>query len=339
LKSAAPVDLSDILAARRTIAGHVVRTPLLPSAYLSERTGAPFYFKMESMQPTGAFKLRGAINAASRCGSPVKTLSCCSTGNHGRSVAHAASRLGLKAEVYVSSLVPINKVDAIKALGAQVHVTGNSQDDAEAACRAGSANAGTMEISPFDNPHVVAGQGTAGLEILEDVPDLETLLVPLSGGGLAAGTALTAKSIRPGIRVIGLSMERGAAMKASIDAGRPVQVEEVISLADSLGGGIGLENRLTFDMCRRLLDDVVVVSEREIYRAMQAIYHEDGLVCEGASAVGVAAVLAGKLAHLKGKTATVITSRNVDRGQFLKVVSGESVRLGALTLEGAAYER
>lgn len=332
------LDLSDVLAARNRIASHVAHTPLLPSSFLSAKTGNPFLLKLESLQPTGAFKLRGAFNAALKCKPGVRTLTCCSTGNHGQSLAYAAARLGLRAAVYVSSLVPQNKVDAIRSLGAEVHVTGNSQDDAQEACRAAASSEETSEIPPFDHAQVIAGQGTISLEILEDVPDLETLIVPLSGGGLAAGVALAAKSIKPGIRIIGVSMDRGAAMKASLDAGKPVDVLEVASLADSLGGGIGLENQLTFAMCHDLLDDVVLVCEREIYQAMQAHYFEDGLVVEGASAVGAAAILSGKVGRLTGPTATIITSRNVDRQQFLNVISGHSVELGSLAIEGAAYE-
>ena len=193
-----------------------------------------------------------------------------------------------------------------------------------------------MEISPFDDRFVIAGQGTIGLEIMAAQPDIETLLVPLSGGGLAAGVALAAKAIKPGLRVVGITMERGAAMHESIKAGQPVEVEEVVSLADSLGGGIGMENRLSFPMCRDLLDEVVLVSEEEIYRAMQVLYYEDRIVAEGACVVGLAAVLAGKVA-LTGPTATVITGRNVDMEMFTRVVTGQDVTLGETTVKGVPY--
>ncbi len=329
--------LSDVLAARTTISGSVIRTPLLPCHALTARSGAPFFLKMESMQPTGAFKLRGATNAAAHAGADIDALTCCSTGNHGRGVAFAAHKLGLKAIVCMSSLVPQTKIDGITALGAEVRIIGNSQDDALAECQNMARRNNIAEISPFDDPHVIAGQGTIGLEILEDVPDLKTLLVPLSGGGLASGVALAAKAINPQIEVIGLSMDRGAAMKASLDAGHPVEVTEVPSLADSLGGGIGLSNRLSFQMCRELLDEVIVVSEGEIYRAMQMLYFEEGLVAEGASVVGIAALLAGKLGRLKGPTAALITGRNVDMDQFTNVIAGQSIQLGSLRLGGSSY--
>ncbi|WP_299813386.1 hydroxyectoine utilization dehydratase EutB [uncultured Roseibium sp.] len=331
------IALADILAARKAIDGNVVRTPLLPSVFLTQETGVPFHLKMESLQPTGAFKLRGATNAARNVPFGTTTLTCCSTGNHGRGVAHAARQAGLKAIVCMSSLVPQTKVDGIRALGADVTIIGTSQDDAQAECRRLSLQPGIHEISPFDDPHVIAGQGTAGLEILEDLPDLATLLVPLSGGGLAAGVALAAKSINPAINVIGVTMDRGAAMDVSIRAGHPVEITEVASLADSLGGGIGLDNKLSFSMCRDLLDDIVLVSEEEIYRSMQVLYFEERLVAEGAAAVGIAACLSGKLPNLTGPVATIITGRTVDMTQFTDIVCGRDIVLGAKVVKGARY--
>jgi threonine dehydratase len=174
---------------------------------------------------------------------------------------------------------------------------------------------------------------------MEARPDVETLLVPLSGGGLAAGIALAARAIKPSVRVVGISMDRGAAMHASLEAGRPVRVEEVASLADSLGGGIGLSNRLSFPMCRDLLDDVVLVTEEEIYRALQTVYYEDAIVCEGACVVGIAAMQAGKLAPFRGPVATVITGRTLDMRVHADVMQGRDVQLGEVVVEGRPYER
>jgi len=329
--------LSDILAAQKAITGKVVRTPLLPSRHMSAVTGVPFFLKMETMQPTGAFKLRGATNAAQNVPEGTHTLTCCSTGNHGRGVAYAARNLGLKSVICMSSLVPRTKVDGIRALGAETRIIGTSQDDALADCQKLAQKGGVAEISPFDDPHVIAGQGTIGLEILEEVPELKSLLVPLSGGGLAAGVALAAKTINPDVRLIGLTMDRGAAMKASIEAGHPVEIAEVPSLADSLGGGIGLDNKLSFRMCRDLLDEVILVTEEEIYRAMQVLYYEDSHVAEGACVVGMAACLSGKLKDLRGPTATIITGRNVDMDQFTRVVTGQDIQLGDYHVKGIPY--
>lgn len=332
------LSLADVLAAQKTIYGQVVRTPLIPSPFLSERTGVPFLLKMETMQPTGAFKLRGAINAILNTPSGTKAVTCCSTGNHGRGVAYAARRQGINATICMSSLVPQNKIDRIRALGAEVSIVGTSQDDAMAECLRLCEMEGFVDISPFDDRYVISGQGTIGLEMLQDRPDLDMLLVPLSGGGLAGGVALAAKAINPDIRVIGISMNRGAAMNASIEAGRPVEVTEVASLADSLGGGIGLDNKLSFSLCNTLLDDIVLVTEEEIYRGLQTFYYEDSHIAEGASVVGIAALLANKLPDPKGPVATIVTGRNVDMAQFTEVINGRPVKLDDTLVQGNPYD-
>jgi threonine dehydratase len=330
------VHLNDILAAAKVISGIADATPLVPSPYLSAKAGAEVLLKLEMMQPIGAFKLRGALNAVAHLPEGVRGVTCCSTGNHGRGVAYAARARGIRAVVCMSELVPQAKVDGIRALGAEVRILGRSQDDAQAEADRLVAEEGLVEVNPFDDPHVIAGQGTVGLELLAARPDLETLVVPLSGGGLMAGIARAARSIKPGIRIIGVTMDRGAAMYESIRAGRPVEVEEVPSLADSLGGGIGMTNRLTLAMCAELVDETFLVTEQEIYRAMQAIFHEDRLVAEGGSAVGVAALLAGKIA-LGGPTAMVLTGRNLDMAKFKAIVSGQDIRLGDLTVKGTPH--
>ena len=329
--------LADVFTARRSIAGIAVHTPLVPSPYLSGLAGHDVLLKLEIAQPIGAFKLRGAVNAVAALPAACAGVTCCSTGNHGRGIAYAARERGLRAVVCMSQLVPQAKIDGIRALGAEVRIGGNSQDEAQAESSRLAREEGLAEVPPFDDPAVIAGQGTIGLELLEDRPDLDTILVPLSGGGLAGGIALAAKAIKPDIRVIGISMDRGAAMHASIRAGHPVEVEEVASLADSLGGGVGLGNRLSFALCRDLLDDVVLVTEEDIYRAMQALYFEDRLVAEGASVVGIAALQACKLPKLKGPVATIISGRNVDMKVFTQVVTGQDVKLGETTIRGQVH--
>jgi len=329
--------LSDVFAARARIAGIADATPMIPSPYLAARFGAEFYLKLENMQPIGAFKLRGAYNAVASLPHDVTGVTCCSTGNHGRGVAYAAAQRGIRAVICMSNLVPQAKIDGIRALGAEVRICGTSQDEALRASQELARDQGFVEISPFDDPNVIAGQGTIGLEMVERVPNLATILVPLSGGGLAAGVALAAKSINPNIRVIGISMDRGAAMHASIQAGHPVEVEEVASLADSLGGGIGLDNVLSYPMCRDLLDDIVLVSEEEIRDALQVLYFEDRIIAEGACVVGIAALLAGKVVPQLGPVATIITGRNLDMDLFSKVIMGHDVTLGTKILKGKPY--
>src|SRR5690606_6378087 len=243
-----------------------------PSPHMNALAGSEFLLKLETTQPIGAFKLRGAVNAMAAIPTGAAGVTCCSTGNHGRGVAFAARARGLRAVVCMSALVPQTKVNGIGALGAQVLIVGRSQDVARAESHRLTRDEGLVEIPPFDDPLVIAGRGTIGLELLEDRPDLAAILVPLSGGGLAAGIALAARAIKLSIKVIGITMDRGAAMYESIRAGRPVEVEEVASLADSLGGGIGLDNRLSFKLCRELLDDCVLVTEDEIYDAIQTLY-------------------------------------------------------------------
>ncbi len=329
--------IGDVRRAARVIAGQADRTPLVPSAFMSARTGHDFLLKLENMQPIGAFKLRGALAAVQDLPDRCVGVTCCSTGNHGRGVAYAARARGLRAVICMSSLVPQTKIDGIRALGAEVRIVGDSQDEALVESRRLCDAEGLVEISPFDDPQVIAGQGTIGLELVTARPDLRTVLVPLSGGGLAAGVALAVKSLDTSIRVIGVSMDRGAAMAASIAAGHPVDVEEVASLADSLGGGIGMRNRLSFPICRALLDGVVLVSEEDIYAAMQCLYYEDRIVAEGASVVGLAAVLAGKLREMEGPVASIITGRNVDMAMFTRVVTGQGVQLGDYRVKGRPY--
>jgi len=329
--------LADIMAASRTISGVAARTPLVPSSHLTVLAGRDFLLKLENTQPIGAFKLRGAVNAVFNLPEGTRGVTCCSTGNHGRGVAYAARSRGLKAVICMSSLVPQAKVDGIRALGAEVRISGKSQDEALAESRRLADEEGLVEISPFDDPLVIAGQGTIGVEILQDRPDMGAILVPLSGGGLAAGIAVAAKAIKPDIKVIGVTMDRGAAMYESVRAGKPVEIEEVASLADSLGGGIGLKNRLSFPLCRDFLDDYLLVTEDQIYDAMQTLYYEDRMVAEGASVVGIAALKAGKLPSIAGPIATVLTGRNVDMRVFTEIINGGGVSLGDVKVEGHAY--
>ena len=332
------LSLADIRDARRRIREVAAVTPTVQSS-LSSEFGHPLWLKLETLQPTGAFKLRGAVNAIARL-VPERRASgvvCCSTGNHGRAVAHAARRLGVPATVCLSHLVPDNKAKAIEALGARVIRAGGSQDEAQREVERLVAERGLVDIPPFDHADVIAGQGTIGLELLESHPDLRSILVPLSGGGLISGIALAAKSLKPDIRVVGVSMERGAAMAASLAAGKPVAVREAESLADSLGGGIGLGNRHTFELVRTLVDDVVLVTEDEIYAAMRTLFFRERLVVEGAAAVSHAALSSGR-ASLDGPGVAVVTGNNVDMSQFAGIVAGKPVHLSGCVVKGACHE-
>lgn len=225
--------------------------------------------------------------------------------------------------ICMSELVPANKVEGIRAQGAEIRIIGRSQDEAqEEADRL--ADAGMTMLPPFDHPDVIAGQGTLGLELLEQLPDLQTVLVPLSGGGLISGVALALKHHNPQIRVMGISMERGAAMIASQHAGHPVQVEELPTLADSLGGGIGLNNRHTFEMVRDLVDELVLVNEVEIAEAIRHAYWSERQVIEGSGSVGIAAVLANKVT-LQGPSVLLLSGGNIDMNLHKQIIDGVNV--------------
>ena len=315
------VTLADIEAARARIAGDIVATPTVDSPSLSERFGVPVRLKLEHRQTTGAFKLRGASNAVALLSDGTRGVTAASTGNHGRALSLAAGRRGIPAVICMSRLVPENKLVEIRRLGAEARIVGASQDEAQVEAERLVAHEGFVMVPPFDDPAIVAGQGTLGLEIVEQTPDVETVLIQVSGGGLASGVAAAVKALRPNARIVGISMARGAAMKASLDAGRPVDVEEERTLADSLGGGIGLENRLTFAMCRDLLDDLVLLTEAEIAAGIRHAYAEEREVVEGAGAVGIAALLAGKV-KARGPTVAVLSGGNVDMNLHRDIVSG-----------------
>ena len=311
--------LADVTAAAERIAGVARVTPLAMTPSLSKR-GGPVRLKAECLQETGSFKLRGAANALlSRDPESVSAgVVAVSSGNHGRAVAHVARLLGVPATVCVSARVPANKVEAIEGLGARVVVGGPDQDDAEAAARR-LVEEGLAFIHPFDDPTVIAGQGTIGIEILDAFAECQAIVVPLSGGGLISGIAVAAKGISPGITVIGVSQERGPAMHRSLAAGRLVGVVEEDTLADALAGGLGDENHHTFEMCRTLVDDTVLVSELEIATAMRFLHDEHGWRVEGGGAVGVAAVLAGKVATDR-PTAVVVSGGNVGDEVFKRAL-------------------
>jgi len=221
--------------------------------------------------------------------------------------------------ICMSELVPQNKLDGIRALGAETRIVGKSQDEAEVEARRLVSEEGYTMLPPYDHPHIIAGQGTLGLEMLEQVPDVDTVLVQLSGGGLISGIALALKAQKPDVRIIGISMERGAAMAVSQRAGKPVEVEELATLADSLGGGIGLDNQWTFDMVRDYVDDIVLLSEDEIAAGIRHAYFKEQVVIEGGGAVGLGALLAGKV-EPGSKTIVLLSGKTIDMARHREIV-------------------
>lgn len=318
------ISLQDIYRARRRIDGRVRRTPLVVSPSLSNVAGGIVHLKLEHLQTTGSFKLRGATNAILRLSDAERARGVVgvSTGNHGRGLAYAAKQAGVRCTICMSELVPRNKIEGIRSHGAEVVIVGRSQDDAQVEVDRLVEEEGMITLPPFDHPDVIAGQGTLALEVLEDCPEIETILIPLSGGGLLAGVALALKSANPSIRVVGISMERGAAMIASQRAGKPILVEELPTLADALGGGIGLDNRYTFDMVRDLADELITVTENEIAKAVRHSYWSEKQVIEGSGSVGVAALLAGKI-NKPGICVSLVTGCNLDMTLHNELINRE----------------
>jgi len=320
---ATTITLRDLYLARAATTPYVRRTPLIRSQPLSRHSGGNVYLKLETLQETGAFKLRGAANkllqlSAAQRERGVVTVS---TGNHGRAVAFVAGQLGVRTVICITSFVPPHKVAAMRQLGAQIVVVEGDQDAAEAHARRLAQQEGLTPISPFDDPHVIAGQGTIGLELLEELPQIDSAIVPLSGGGLMGGIALALKRADPRIRTIGVSMVRGPAMHDSLQAGKPVSVVEEPTLADSLSGGIGLDNRYTFTLCQRYVDETILLSEEEIAEAMAFAFHAHHLVVEGGGAVGIGAILSGKAKTVGQHVAVVISGGNVDGTQLLHIAT------------------
>lgn len=308
------VTLQAVWQAKNRIKSIVQRTPLVSSEALKERFQTNAYLKLENLHETGAFKIRGATNKLLSLSDEEKEkgVTTFSTGNHGLAVAYVAKQLGMRAVICVSNRVPKAKIDRLNRLGAEVQIVGSSQDDAEAHSYSLQENEGLTVIKPFDDLHVIAGQGTIGLEILEDAPNVDMAIIPVSGGGLFAGIAYVLKENFPHIKIVAVSMERSAVMYESLRAGRPVQLEEQETLADSLLGGIGFDNKYTFPMVKKYADEFVLVSEDEIAAGMKFLAEEHRMIVEGAAATGVASILSGKVDASGKNVVTIVTGNNVD---------------------------
>lgn len=318
-----PPTLHDVFRARSRIGQIILQTPLRACENLAEKCGACcVHLKLECLQNTGSFKVRGAANKILSLDDKEKKRGVItfSTGNHGKAVAYVAGQAGIKSVICLSEHVAAYRVEMIEALGAEVSLKGRSQDEAEKNYQRLTASRGLIPVVPFDDPMIIAGQGTIALEILSMLPDTDVLLIPLSGGGLLAGMAMVAKSIQPGIHVVGLSLEQSPAMLESLKAGRPVQVAEKDSLADSLLGGIGVDNQYTLAMVEKFADEHLVISEEEIKDGMFYIYDKHRLIIEGAAAVGIGALLNQKLDVRGKKVVALLSGSTIDSGEYLRVI-------------------
>jgi threonine dehydratase len=305
---------ADVARARDRIAGLVDPSPVIRAGGLSDRLGVPVWLKLECLQPPGSFKVRGAASKMLALAPRDRSrgVIACSGGNHGAAVAYIARRLGVPATICVPESVDPVKLRAIRDSGAEAVVQGATYDDAERVSRRLERERGLSFVHPFDDPDVIAGQGTVGLELLEQVPGLAAVVAGMSGGGLAGGIGAAVQGRQPAVTVIAASAQNAAAMVASLQAGHPVDVPDRPTLAEVLGGGIGRDNRWSMAAVRQFVSEHVLVTEAEIAAAMAYCLSVHRVLAEGGGAVGLGAALAGRLPPPAGPLAIVISGGNVD---------------------------
>lgn len=316
--------LADFELARSVVSGVAQVTPMEVSRFLQEILGVPSFLKCENLQRTGSYKIRGAYNRMSKLTPEERTrgVVAASAGNHAQGVAFAAKELGIKATIFTPVGVALPKLQATKAYGADVVLTGETMAGPLAAAEQFAEETGAVRIPPFDHPDVVAGQGTVGLEILDQLPDVGTVIVPIGGGGLMAGVASVLKQHAAGtgksIRVIGVQAKNAAPYPLSLDAGKIVEVDLQPTIADGIA--VSKPGKLNFDIISHTVDEVVTVDDDEIARAILVLLERAKMVVEPAGAVGVAAVLAGKIAP-SGPTVVVLSGGNIDPMIMERVIS------------------
>jgi threonine dehydratase len=303
-------------------------TPVLSSRTLSERAGVTVALKAENLQRTGSFKLRGVLAKIAAlgdgCDGGVVTGSA---GNHAQAVAYAARARGIRCDVFMPETAPIAKLEAASALGANVHLLGSTVDESLAAARERGQRDGLAFVHPFDDLDVVAGQGSLGMELLAQIPDLARVIVPVGGGGLVSGVAVAVKSQRPETEVIGVQVMTCAPFPASLDAGKPIAVQSAVTIADGIA--VKRPGALTLELINRWVDQIVVVAEDDVAEAMVFLLERAKLVVEGAGAVGVASVLGERLQlEGAGTTAVVLSGGNVDAGLLAEVARRHETQAG-----------
>lgn len=313
------VSLESLRAAARVLDGVAIRTPLLDLPDLGARLGVPVSLKCELLQPIGAFKIRGAYNAIARAvAGGARGVVTQSSGNHGHAVAFVARRFGLRAVVVMPESTPAVKLDGVRRHGGEVVLAGATRSAEQAArAEAIARDEGLAMIPPFNHPDVIAGQGTCGLEILEQRPDVGTILVPVSGGGLLAGISVAVAALAPDVRLVGVEPAGAAKLTAALAAGAPRTLEHTESMADGLlSRSVG---DLTFEILRRVVREAVTVSEDDIAAAVRYLHHQTDLRPEPSGAVALAALLAGRL-RPDGPTVAVVSGGNVDPELYQRLV-------------------
>jgi threonine dehydratase len=314
-----PVTLDDVRAAREVLEGVVRPTPMEFSRALSGRVGGPVFLKCENLQRAGSFKIRGAYTRMARLSDDEKArgVVAASAGNHAQGVALAAQLLDLRSTVFMPTVAPIPKLLATRGYGAHVELTGLTVDDALVEARRFADETGAVLIHPFDHVDIVAGQGTVGLEILEECPDVRTVVVCTGGGGLLAGIATAIKAQRPDVRVVGVQAEQAAAYPASIAAGRPVPLARMTTMADGIA--VGCPGEVPYALVRALVDDIRTVSEEALSKALLFLVERAKLVVEPAGAAGVAAMMSDPGAF-EPPVAVVLSGGNIDPLLLLRVL-------------------
>jgi threonine dehydratase len=312
---------AEVISAAFRLRGVIERTPLVRSARLTEHAGVEVWLKCEHLQRTGSFKLRGATNALSTLSSAARErgVVASSAGNHGLGLAYAARALGVRARIFVPRTAPAVKRDGIAALGADVDADHPDYDAAHHAAEAFAAAEGMSFVNPCAGAALLAGQGTVGLEILEELPQVRTLIVPVGGGGLLGGIAALVRAVAPQVRIVGVQSELTNAMAASLAAGRRVEVPVPPTLADGLAGQIDDGG---YQIGRFALDEMVTVSEEAIAEAIAWLAREHGARVEGSGAVGVAALLHDRVPELRGPAAVIVSGGNIDEARWREIVTG-----------------
>jgi len=319
VRTAELVSLADIEDARQRLTDVAVRTPLDRSRALSDRIGGEVFIKCENLQRTGSFKIRGAFNRISRLSSEESEAGvvAASAGNHAQGTALAASLTGIRSTLFMPTDAPLPKVEATKRYGAEIVLTGKDFGEAFEAAVEFSNEHGATFVHPFNHPHVIAGQGTCGLEILEQLPEVNTIVVPAGGGGLVSGIASAAKAMKPGLRVVAVQAAGAAAFPPSLDAGKPVTLETMSTIADGIACNTPGDHTLAH--VRALVDEVVTVTDDQIAEALVFTAERMKLVLEPAGAAGVAALMQN-LGDLKPPVVVVLSGGNIDPLLLLRVI-------------------
>lgn len=316
----ADVTAADVAAARDAVEAIARRTPILSTRTISERAGGVVALKAENLQRTGSFKIRGVSAKLAALGEDGcrNGVVAASAGNHGQSLAAGARARGIRCEVFVPDDAPLSKVEAARGQGATVHIGGGSVDECLELAHDRAREGGLAFVHPFDDPHIVAGQGSLGLELLEDVPDLSKVVVPVGGGGLCAGVAIAIKAARPEVEVVGVQAAACSPYPESLRRGEPVPAGSALTIADGIA--VKRPGDLTLELLSRHADDIAIVEEDATAEAMVVLMERCKLVVEGAGAVGVAALLGGQVAAApKGTTVAVLSGGNVDPGLLAAV--------------------